>query len=48
LTVSPRGALPDTFTVSIGGYEDTFVNPGGSSDTNYGCSRSEKGREIIY
>jgi hypothetical protein len=33
--VSPPGALPDTFTVSIGGYEDTYVNQGIYSDTNY-------------
>jgi len=35
LASSPPGALPDTFTASIGGYEDTYVNLGSYSDTNY-------------
>lgn len=34
-TGTPPGALPDTFTASIGGYEDTFVNLGSYSDINY-------------
>jgi hypothetical protein len=34
-TVSPPGPLPDMITASIGGYEDTYVNQGPFSDTNY-------------
>jgi hypothetical protein len=34
-TVSPPAALPDMITASVGGYEDTYVNRGPLSDTNY-------------
>lgn len=31
----PPGTLPDVFTASVGGYEDTFVNLGSYSNINY-------------